>query len=183
MVEDFPRHACRHWALDGTETNDGSVLLGATQLSEAQKFASLPDESTDPFDHLIAAGITAMNKANHNIFIDQTPPGMTEKRQVTAAQLVENGQGSGNARRRNPNSPRLVRPRTNISSTSQVARDALTQKRNSQAKRPTNPALLQAKISSTTSAKMSYLLHQILQFHKEEKILVFYEHDNTAVGR
>jgi hypothetical protein len=38
----------------------------------------------------------------------------------------------------------------------------------------------QASLVGTTSAKLSYLTSQILRYHEEEKILVFYEGDNIA---
>ncbi|KAG9238675.1 P-loop containing nucleoside triphosphate hydrolase protein [Amylocarpus encephaloides] len=40
--------------------------------------------------------------------------------------------------------------------------------------------LASAKIISTASAKLSYLMDKILLFHKKEKILVFYESQNVA---
>src|SRR5262249_44377426 len=44
----------------------------------------------------------------------------------------------------------------------------------------TDSALRQPSIIGTTSSKLSYLLEQILRFHHDEKILVFYDGDNTA---
>jgi hypothetical protein len=45
-----------------------------------------------------------------------------------------------------------------------------------------NPAspYLQSRIVGTTSAKLSYLVSQILRYYQEEKILVFYDGDNVA---
>lgn len=39
---------------------------------------------------------------------------------------------------------------------------------------------LRSRIVGTTSAKMSYLISQILKYYKDEKILVFYDGDNVA---
>ncbi|KAF2764375.1 hypothetical protein EJ03DRAFT_331894 [Teratosphaeria nubilosa] len=39
---------------------------------------------------------------------------------------------------------------------------------------------LKSRIVGTTSAKLSYLISQIVRHHKEEKILVFYDGDNVA---
>ena len=39
---------------------------------------------------------------------------------------------------------------------------------------------LRSRIVGTTSAKLSYLISQILKYHVEEKILVFYDGDNVA---
>jgi len=177
MVEDFPRQACRHWALDGTATNDGSVLMGATQLALAHKFVNLPNKSADPVDYLITAGINIMNDANRDVYVDQTSP--RKIRRPTAAQSAESRRSLG--ARANETSGGFQGD-SNLNNR-KATKGAAAQKKNSQSKHPINLSLLKAKISSTTSAKMSYLLHQILQFYKEEKILVFYEHDNTAVGR
>lgn len=40
--------------------------------------------------------------------------------------------------------------------------------------------LARTRIISTASAKMSYLLDQIVKYQKDEKIIIFYEHDNVA---
>jgi hypothetical protein len=41
-------------------------------------------------------------------------------------------------------------------------------------------ALEPTKVTATISAKLSYLLDSIVKYQEEEKILVFYEHENTA---
>lgn len=41
-------------------------------------------------------------------------------------------------------------------------------------------AYTKSRIVGTTSAKLSYLLSKILQYHQDEKILVFYDGDNVA---
>lgn len=40
--------------------------------------------------------------------------------------------------------------------------------------------LANTQLISTTSAKLSYLIDAIVKYHKEEQIIVFYEHDNVA---
>ncbi|KAK3614673.1 hypothetical protein LTR56_027098 [Elasticomyces elasticus] len=45
---------------------------------------------------------------------------------------------------------------------------------------PVDSPYLQSHIVGTTSAKLSYLITQILKYHKDEKILVFYDGDNVA---
>ncbi|KAK4903202.1 hypothetical protein LTR27_000130 [Elasticomyces elasticus] len=45
---------------------------------------------------------------------------------------------------------------------------------------PFDSPYLQSRIVGTTSAKLSYLVTQILKYHKDEKILVFYDGDNIA---
>ncbi|KAK5734398.1 hypothetical protein LTS12_026707 [Elasticomyces elasticus] len=45
---------------------------------------------------------------------------------------------------------------------------------------PFDSPYLQSRVVGTTSAKLSYLVTQILKYHKEEKILVFYDGDNIA---
>ncbi|KAG9818626.1 hypothetical protein KCU77_g17317, partial [Aureobasidium melanogenum] len=45
---------------------------------------------------------------------------------------------------------------------------------------PDNSALRKTSIVGTTSAKLSYLLSRIEEFYGDEKILVFYDNDNTA---
>ncbi|KAK5709037.1 hypothetical protein LTR17_020149 [Elasticomyces elasticus] len=45
---------------------------------------------------------------------------------------------------------------------------------------PIDSQYLQSRVVGTTSAKLSYLITQILKYHKDEKILVFYDGDNVA---
>ncbi|KAK5712706.1 hypothetical protein LTR15_011698 [Elasticomyces elasticus] len=45
---------------------------------------------------------------------------------------------------------------------------------------PFDSPYLQSRIVGTTSAKLSYLVTQIFKYHKDEKILVFYDGDNVA---
>ena len=45
---------------------------------------------------------------------------------------------------------------------------------------PEDSLFLNARIAGTTSAKLSYLISQILKFYQSEKILVFYDGDNVA---
>ncbi|KAK3691889.1 hypothetical protein LTR37_018382 [Vermiconidia calcicola] len=45
---------------------------------------------------------------------------------------------------------------------------------------PTDSPFLRSRIIGTTSAKLSYLVSQILKHYRQEKILVFYDGDNVA---
>lgn len=45
---------------------------------------------------------------------------------------------------------------------------------------PSDSPLLKSRIVGTTSAKLSYLISQILRYYEGEKILVFYDGDNVA---
>lgn len=45
---------------------------------------------------------------------------------------------------------------------------------------PANSPYLKSRIIGTTSAKLSYLISQILKYYEQEKILVFYDSDNVA---
>ncbi|KAE8162519.1 P-loop containing nucleoside triphosphate hydrolase protein [Aspergillus tamarii] len=44
---------------------------------------------------------------------------------------------------------------------------------------PSSP-LAQAKLVATTSAKLTYLLDRVLELHTEEKIIIFYDNNNSA---
>ena len=45
---------------------------------------------------------------------------------------------------------------------------------------PKESPLARAKLVATASAKLTYLLDQVLDLHKEEKIIIFYDNNNTA---
>ena len=45
---------------------------------------------------------------------------------------------------------------------------------------PETSPLAQTKLEGVASAKLRYLLEQVLEFQKTEKIIIFYEHDNVA---
>jgi hypothetical protein len=44
---------------------------------------------------------------------------------------------------------------------------------------PETSPLAQTKLEGVASAKLRYLLDQVLKFQKTEKIIIFYEHDNV----
>ncbi|KAK1139304.1 hypothetical protein N8T08_001075 [Aspergillus melleus] len=45
---------------------------------------------------------------------------------------------------------------------------------------PTESPLTKTKLVATASAKLTYLLEQVLHLHKEEKIIIFYDNNNSA---
>ena len=45
---------------------------------------------------------------------------------------------------------------------------------------PADSSFMQSRIVGTTSAKLSYLISQILKYYQQEKILVFYDGENAA---
>ncbi|KAE8146007.1 P-loop containing nucleoside triphosphate hydrolase protein [Aspergillus avenaceus] len=45
---------------------------------------------------------------------------------------------------------------------------------------PSESSLSQTKLVATTSAKLTYLLDRVLEFHQAEKIIIFYDNNNSA---
>jgi SNF2 family DNA or RNA helicase len=164
FVEGFPDHACEAWALDGVRSNP--LLLGTVQARGAQQHIDARLGEYDPTDGLTGAGLRAMQAAYKRAAEEET--NSAENR--TATTVVEE--------------PKLKDQTTNSRLRSSTSTDDPPNKRargdsTSTILEPDSP-LAQAQIVGFSSAKLSYLMDQVLEHQSNEKILIFYENNNCA---
>ncbi|POR36516.1 DNA repair protein rad8 [Tolypocladium paradoxum] len=162
-VQEFPGRAGQTWSLDG-ECGD-AVCTSASMLLSLQKLlhnaASEPERLNSLLNgRLMQQGILERDK----ILAAQTPetaPGGREKKTETLAGNTKLGDDSP---RKKPRTRGLnvVNPMESMNPESLPAPLQLTT------------------ITSTVSAKLSYLIDSIAQHQEQEKMIVFYENENVA---
>ncbi|KGO78434.1 Helicase, C-terminal [Penicillium italicum] len=152
FVRHFPEHARNMWALDPTEADHEPLLMGITQARRAQQFVMKHLTTPDPADGLAGEGIKVRRE------------------------LVQHSQTGTFAHNSAPESanPPVSKSR------SKGNRQNQTFKKNIFRTLPMTSPLAQTKLEGVASAKLRYLLDQVLKFQKTEKIIIFYEHDNVA---
>ncbi|KAL1969510.1 hypothetical protein VTN77DRAFT_8948 [Rasamsonia byssochlamydoides] len=151
FVQDFPEHARTLWGLTSSEDRQEPLLLGISQARLAQKFVTSRLTADDPAEGLAGAGIKARRE-------------IAERAGKKNAAAAETGVADN-----------LVhKPKPERESPKKTFSKGL--------KKSLPPAsrLSRAKVVATTSAKLTYLLDRVLELHKTEKIIIFYENNNTA---
>lgn len=151
VVEGFPEHAKGMWALADSQREP--LLLGISQARLAQKFVNSRLTAPDPGEGLAGAGIRARREIS-----DRTGKAkMSEqKTQNSADKLIHKSKPD------NTQSPK----KTFSKGLFKVL--------------PPESPLARAKLVGTTSAKLTYLLDRVLELHKTEKIIIFYDNNNSA---
>ncbi|KGO66653.1 Helicase, C-terminal [Penicillium expansum] len=152
FVRHFPEHARNMWALDPTEADHELLLMGITQARRAQQFVMNHLTTPDPADGLAGEGIKVRRE------------------------LVQRSQAVTFAHSGAPESANAPVSK----SKSKGHKQNQTSKKNIFRALPKTSPLAQTKLEGVASAKLRYLLDQVLKFQKTEKIIIFYEHDNVA---
>jgi SNF2-related domain/Helicase conserved C-terminal domain len=150
-VQNFPEHARQHWALTSDDDESKPLLLGLSQARLAQTFVTSHLQSEDPAEGLAGAGISARRQLLQR----------SEKKPARG----ESGVADNLTHKNKPSENRP--PKKTFA------------KGVSKRLQPESP-LSNAKLIATTSAKLTYLLDRVQELHKAEKIIIFYENNNTA---
>ncbi|KAL1973315.1 hypothetical protein VTN31DRAFT_5950 [Thermomyces dupontii] len=153
-LQDFPEAARALWSLTPDENTEKPLLLGISEARFAQKFVTSHLTADDPAEGLAGEGIVARRK-----ILDRTGNNKSSTSghvAVTADNLT----------------PRN-KPEEHKSSRKSFSK-GLTKRL------PAESPLSRTKLLGTASAKLTYLLDRVQELHKEEKIIIFYENNNTA---
>ncbi|KAJ5635764.1 uncharacterized protein N7484_009077 [Penicillium longicatenatum] len=157
FVTEFPEDNRAHWALDPQEEND-PLLIGITQARSAQKFVTKQLRQIDPTQGL----------SGHGIHVRQDLKRSHQRTSTKGAPESANTQTSPSQSKPSPNptkkSPKKVK----------------TFDRNIFCTLPEHSPLKKTKFIATASAKLTYLLDQVLQYQETEKIIIFYDNINSA---
>ena len=151
FVEEFPRHARSLWALDPSIAQYDPLLLGISQARQAQRFVTSRLMAYDPAEGLAGAGIKARRE-------------------------LADREGDGGARFNSPRPPPKTTPDKAVGKSpkkSSFSKGLLKTL-------PGDAPLARPKFVATASAKLTYLLDRVLELHKREKIIIFYDNNNTA---
>lgn len=136
------------------------LLCGATQLIQAQDHVNQQAEAPDPAEGLSGCGIHALSFLRSEP--THTKPPVLIKAGIPSSSLAVSQTGD---KRSTGVSPKRTADMHSGIKEAQLPADSLLSK---------------TSIVGTTSAKLSYLLSRIEEFYRDEKILVFYDNDNTA---
>ncbi|KAJ5449135.1 SNF2-related protein [Penicillium cf. griseofulvum] len=154
FVRDFPEHARNMWALDSADADYEPLLMGMTQARRAQQFVTSHLRAPDPAEGLAGEGIKVRwDLIKHSQTGTPAHSGAPESSNSPASK------SSSKRKRKNPEQ---------------------TFKKKLFHTVPETSPLRQTKLEGVASAKLRYLLEQVLKFQKTEKIIIFYEHGNVA---
>ncbi|KAJ5138807.1 uncharacterized protein N7515_003655 [Penicillium bovifimosum] len=153
-VRGFPEHTRSLWALDRTATDQEPLLMGINQARRAQEFVTQHLRASDPAEGL----------AGHGIKVRQELASHSE--QVTHIGAPESAS---------------VIPQPVQKTTSKKRKPKHTFEKKLFRTLPDDSPLRQTVLEGVTSAKLRYLLDKVLEFQQTEKIIIFFEDDNTAV--
>ncbi|KAJ9621890.1 hypothetical protein H2203_006770 [Taxawa tesnikishii (nom. ined.)] len=200
FVEHWPDTSVDFWTFDQSLH---PMLVGVTQLLEAQQHVNRQASSVDPTEGLSGAGIRALAplRSNNDASGTEAKPALVKmgipSSGVTGEPMMKRRSSSSDtaanaARKASKQSFKRgycakefqgTLPGPGKGSAESSLRPSATPDANtaiSAALLPPGSDLLNTRIVGTTSAKLSYLVSRILKYHREEKILVFYDGDNIA---
>lgn len=161
FVEDFPKDASEAWSMHGKNTMP--LLLGTVQARQAQKYIAEHLSSEDPTEGLTGAGLRAMQAAKKRAEDEEQDTFKTN----TTSRTVEE-----------PKLKQQSSSRTKRSSFSEFPK----KKGSSQTAASFTPGspLAKTQIVGFSSAKLTYLVDEVLKHSTTEKIIIFYDSNNVA---
>lgn len=152
----FPKDHRAHWALDQSSAEKEPMLIGITQSRRAQQHVTQHLKSFDPTQGLAGAGIKARRELERR---DQhnAPRGAPESASNATPGSLHHS----------------TKPQSNKSPKKTFTRNLFRSL-------PATSPLQETRFVGTASAKLTYLLNKVLEFQATEKIIVFYDNNNTA---
>lgn len=161
----FPEDYRVYWALDQSSPDNEPMLIGITQARRAQQHVTQNLKSSDPTQGLAGAGIKTRHELERR---DQRNPskGAPESASNATASTPTPGSSPGAL----IHSPK---PQTNKSPKKTFTHNRFY------TLLATSP-LQQTQFIATCSAKLTYLLNKVLELQSAEKIIIFYDNNNSA---
>ncbi|PGH27254.1 hypothetical protein AJ80_00964 [Polytolypa hystricis UAMH7299] len=158
FVEDFPDHARSAWAIHSLLEHKQPLLMGTSRAVAAQKFVTSHLCAVDPAEGLVGAGL----KARHAV------------QKYAGSKAPSSSEPLANGSKKPVTETLVPRSKPNPSASKKSRASGLFKSLS-----PKSP-LAKAKLVATASAKLTYLMDKVVEFQEKEKIIIFYEHNNTA---
>ncbi|KAH0276652.1 hypothetical protein KCU91_g3726, partial [Aureobasidium melanogenum] len=174
FVRDWPTESAAFWSFDRADPPVAQVLCGATQLIQAQDHVNRQTELTDPAEGLAGTGIKALSFLHSQPADEKTPVLIKAGIPSSSLAISQTGSKRSTGTKTPASQPKAETPKHKNPVSAETQSDVRD------AQLPANSALRKTSIVGTTSAKLSYLLSRIEELYRDEKILVFYDNDNTA---
>ncbi|KAJ5703575.1 hypothetical protein N7493_011500 [Penicillium malachiteum] len=156
FVLNFPDAYRSHWGIDPSNTDNNPLLVGITQACRAQQFVTENLRLSDPTQGFAGRGIKVRSELVRR---DQS---QTRGAPESANTPVTPGQLNHSPKPSNIKSPKKTFDQ-------KVFRTL-----------PDESPLKNTQFVATASAKLTYLLDQVLELHTSEKIIIFYDNNNSA---
>ena len=181
FVEDFPEELLDQWSLTPTHYRH-PLLMGATDVRHTQIEVTSQLYAQDPFKTLWRpAGHEIWKKIHRSSLVEKKTKGVTVK---GISQSSYDTIDVSPSRRRKSSK---MKPLEEIPSPLPKALPSSGLKSSMKQPSRSAPALPEAynqisrtRLVATSSTKLSYLLDKIMEVHKEEKSIIFYEDANTG---
>ncbi|KAG9699103.1 hypothetical protein KCU95_g2127, partial [Aureobasidium melanogenum] len=173
FVEDWPAESASFWSFDRTDSSVAQVMCGATHLIQAQDHVNCQTGLPDPAEGLAGTGIKALSFLHLQPTDEQTA--VLVKAGIPSSSLAASQTGNKPSKTLTAQHPKAESPKRKSHTVSSELQNDVQD-----AELPANSVLRKTSIVGTTSVKLSYLLSRIEGFYRDEKILVFYDNDNTA---
>lgn len=154
FIKNFPNDHREQWALDPSSVQD-PLLIGLSQARRAQQHVTDHLNQSDPDHGLSSLGIKYRAE-------------LSRRTQKTPARGSSDSASSGASQSNHSTKPRIKKS------------PKKTFNRNIFRSLAEDSDLKKTMFVGTASAKLTYLLDKVLELHKEEKIIVFYDNMNSA---
>lgn len=164
FVEHFPDHASEAWALGQPAS---PLLMGTVQARAAQKYIDEHVDDDDPAEGLPGAGLRAMQSARRRAADEDKT---VAKNRAAGSQLIEEPKIKDQTKRKR------IMSLPDGSPTKRARLDTPLQSR----LLPHDSPLHKTRVIGFSSAKLSYLVDQILLHQSASKIILFYDTNNVA---
>ncbi|KAI0125573.1 P-loop containing nucleoside triphosphate hydrolase protein [Xylariales sp. AK1849] len=167
-VEHFPGGNGKHWSLDDKDIENEPICTDAGLVLALQKFLNPCIDAPTSLELMIKSGQLAQhgNLARTQALNDAMESGGGH---TPLAGNTSMGVDYHNIRKASISAEAEASPTTMIGDMSAAPVEIAIAK-----------ALAKTQITSTVSAKLSYLIDSILEYQDDEQIIVFYENDNVA---
>lgn len=161
-IENFPDHGAEAWSIHEQATKP--LLLGTVQARQAQKYVSDHLSTDDPSEGLAGAGLRAMQAARKRVEDEKDDTNKT-KPDSKAAEEPKLKQQTASGKKRSASFSDSLKKSRSSSNISVLAPDS---------------PLAKTEIVGFSSAKLTYLVDEVLKHSPEEKIIIFYDSNNVA---
>ena len=188
-VEHFPPGSRNEWSLVKADDHSELSLIAATHLGKAQTFVDCRLYAPDPAFGLAEAGQqelqSSWDEATQRKGGKSTSAGLTDELKLLNKNTISGSKMSQSPKRKRGSSAgndqgvsALPKPlsqnpaiKSALESTTKHQPDALI---------PADSQLAHTTICGFASAKLTYLLNEVITFHQTEKIIIFYEGNHIA---
>ena len=188
-VEHFPPGARKEWSLVKADDHSELSLIAATHLGKAQNFIDCRLYAPDPAVGLAEAGQqelqSSWNEATQRKDGKSTPAGLTDELKLLNKNTISRSKISQSPKRKrqasagnNQDVSASPKPLKQYSAIKSALKS--TTKHQPDTLISPDSHLAQTTICGFASAKLTYLLNEVITFHQSEKIIIFYEGNHIA---